>query len=59
MQRIDVTFPSGSVNCAAWLGLIPHAEALAQAGAAVLVYDHRFIGDSEGESRQLIRPPSS
>jgi len=81
MDRTDVTFPSVSANCAAWLyyptgtdnnvpcvvmahgfsltrhdGLTPYAEALARAGAAVLVYDHRFIGDSEGEPRQRIRP---
>jgi dienelactone hydrolase len=36
-------------------GLIPYAEALARAGAAVLVYDHRYLGDSEGEPRQRIR----
>ncbi len=37
-------------------GLPPYAEAFTRAGTAVLVYDHRFIGDSEGEPRQLIRP---
>lgn len=37
-------------------GLVPYAESLARAGVAVLVYDHRFIGDSEGEPRQRIRP---
>ncbi len=36
-------------------GLAPYAEALSQAGAAVLVYDHRYLGDSEGEPRQRIR----
>jgi dienelactone hydrolase len=81
MQRIDVTVPSGSAKCAAWLyypadvdknvpcvvmahgfsltrhdGLAPYAEAFARAGAAALIYDHRFIGDSEGEPRQRIRP---
>jgi pimeloyl-ACP methyl ester carboxylesterase len=45
----------------------PHLDGLAQrlrqaladiahAGFAVLVYDHRFIGDSEGQPRQRIRP---
>lgn len=36
-------------------GLCGYAEALTQAGAAVLVYDHRYLGDSEGEPRQRIR----
>lgn len=36
-------------------GLPGYAEALAQAGVAVLVYDHRFLGDSNGEPRQRIR----
>lgn len=36
-------------------GLAPYAEALAQTGAAVLVYDHRYLGDSDGEPRQRIR----
>jgi pimeloyl-ACP methyl ester carboxylesterase len=37
-------------------GLVPYAESLARGGVAVLVYDHRFIGDSEGEPRQRIQP---
>jgi pimeloyl-ACP methyl ester carboxylesterase len=37
-------------------GLMPYAEAFTRAGFAVLVYDHRFIGDSEGQPRQRIRP---
>ena len=37
-------------------GLAPYAEAFARAGAAALIYDHRFIGDSEGEPRQRIQP---
>ncbi|OOK73363.1 alpha/beta hydrolase family protein [Mycobacterium kansasii] len=37
-------------------GLTPYAEAFARVGAAVLVFDHRFIGDSEGQPRQRIRP---
>jgi uncharacterized protein len=36
-------------------GLARYAEALALAGAAVLVYDHRYLGDSEGEPRQRVR----
>lgn len=36
-------------------GLAGYAEALVQAGAAVLVYDHRHLGDSEGEPRQRVR----
>ena len=35
--------------------LTPYAEALARAGAAVLVYDHRYLGDPEGEPRQRFR----
>ena len=37
-------------------GLAPYAEALAGAGAAALVYDHRHVGDSGGLPRQRIRP---
>ena len=36
-------------------GLTLYAEALAQAGAAVLIYDHRHLGDSGGQPRQHIR----
>lgn len=36
-------------------GLAGYAEALAQAGAAVLVYDHRYLGDSDGKPRQRVR----
>jgi uncharacterized protein len=35
--------------------LAVYAEALAGAGAAVLIYDPRYLGDSEGEPRQRIR----
>lgn len=36
-------------------GLPPYAEQLAAAGAAVLVFDHRHLGDSSGEPRQRFR----
>lgn len=36
-------------------GLAGYAAALTQAGVAVLVYDHRFLGDSNGQPRQRIR----
>jgi pimeloyl-ACP methyl ester carboxylesterase len=36
-------------------GLATYAEHLAAAGAAVLVFDHRFLGDSPGEPRQRFR----
>ena len=35
-------------------GLATYAEALAEAGAAVLAYDHRYLGDSAGEPHQRI-----
>lgn len=38
------------------MGLPPFALAIAEAGVAVLVYDHRCIGDSDGAPRQLIDP---
>lgn len=36
-------------------GLPGYAEALAGAGAAVLVFDHRYLGDSGGSPRQRFR----
>jgi pimeloyl-ACP methyl ester carboxylesterase len=36
-------------------GLHTYAEALNDAGASVLVFDHRYLGDSGGEPRQRIR----
>ncbi|MDQ6838642.1 MAG: alpha/beta fold hydrolase, partial [Actinomycetota bacterium] len=36
-------------------GLSPFAERLAAAGATVVVFDHRFLGDSPGEPRQRFR----
>ena len=38
------------------MGLAPFAEAFAAAGLAVLLYDHRNLGDSGGEPRQEINP---
>jgi pimeloyl-ACP methyl ester carboxylesterase len=35
-------------------GLASYAEALVRSGAAVLVYDHRYFGDSGGRPRQLV-----
>ncbi|ORW07890.1 hypothetical protein AWC16_20755 [Mycolicibacter longobardus] len=35
--------------------LSSYAEALTRAGVATLVYDHRYLGDSEGEPRQRVR----
>jgi uncharacterized protein len=36
-------------------GLPAYAERLAAAGAAVLVFDHRYLGDSGGTPRQRVR----
>ncbi len=36
-------------------GLDTYATALNQAGATVLVFDHRYLGDSGGEPRQRVR----
>ena len=38
------------------MGLPGFARCFADAGIAVLLYDHRNLGDSEGEPRQLINP---
>jgi len=39
-------------------GLPAYAERLAAAGATVLVFDHRYLGDSPGEPRQRFRKPA-
>src|SRR3954451_23664801 len=38
-------------------GLLPSAEAFAEAGLDVLLFDYRCFGDSTGEPRQLADPP--
>src|SRR6516164_1170013 len=38
------------------MGLAGFARCFAAAGIAVLAYDHRNLGDSEGEPRQRINP---
>jgi uncharacterized protein len=38
-------------------GLLPFAEAFAEAGLDVLLFDYRCFGDSTGEPRQLAWPP--
>jgi len=38
-------------------GLLPFAEAFADAGLDVLLFDYRCFGDSTGEPRQLAWPP--
>ena len=39
-------------------GLPAYAERLAAAGATILVFDHRHLGDSPGEPRQRFRKPA-
>jgi len=77
-DRLDVSFSSQGLNCAAWLylpdgverppvvvmahgfagtrtlWLAQYAERFVQRGLAVLVFDYRHFGDSEGHPRQLI-----
>ena len=38
------------------MGLAPKAEAFARAGLAVLVFDYRCFGGSDGEPRNWISP---
>jgi pimeloyl-ACP methyl ester carboxylesterase len=38
-------------------GLLPYAEAFAQAGLDVVLFDYRGFGESSGEPRQLAWPP--
>ncbi len=38
-------------------GLLPFAEAFAEAGLDVLLFDYRCFGESSGEPRQLALPP--
>lgn len=79
MERVEVGFPSGSEQCAAWLyrpdgapkprplvvmghglganremGLDRYARRFAAAGMAVLVFDYRHFGASQGTPRQLL-----
>ncbi|MFI9505419.1 alpha/beta hydrolase [Nocardia sp. NPDC052566] len=79
MERVEVSFPSGSEQCAAWLyppdgvpkprplvvmghglggnremGLDRYARRFAAAGMAVLVFDYRHFGASQGAPRQLL-----
>src|SRR5271165_6157461 len=35
-------------------GLLPYARAFAHAGVEVLLFDFRYLGDSQGEPRQLV-----
>jgi uncharacterized protein len=39
-------------------GLLPYAEAFAEAGLDALLFDYRGFGDSTGEPRQLAWPPN-
>jgi dienelactone hydrolase len=82
MERVEVSFPSGSEHCAAWLyppdgvpkprplvvmghglganremGLDRYARRFAAAGMAVLVFDYRHFGASQGAPRQLLSIP--
>ncbi|WP_225728729.1 MULTISPECIES: alpha/beta hydrolase [unclassified Nocardia] len=79
MERVEVSFPSGGEQCAAWLyppdgvpkprplvvmghglggnremGLDRYARRFAAAGMAVLVFDYRHFGASQGSPRQLV-----
>ncbi|MEU4343213.1 alpha/beta fold hydrolase [Nocardia sp. NPDC023852] len=79
MERVEVGFPSGSEQCAAWLyrpdgapkprplvvmghglganremGLDRYARRFAAAGIAVLVFDYRHFGASQGTPRQVV-----
>ncbi|WP_067840131.1 alpha/beta hydrolase [Nocardia lijiangensis] len=79
MERLEVSFPSGGQQCAAWLyppagvpkprplvvmghglggtrdmGLDRYARRFAAAGMAVLVFDYRHFGASQGDPRQLL-----
>ncbi|MEV6323893.1 alpha/beta fold hydrolase [Nocardia sp. NPDC051787] len=79
MERVEVCFPSGSEQCAAWLyrpdgapkprplvvmghglganremGLDRYARRFAAADMAVLVFDYRHFGASQGTPRQLL-----
>lgn len=38
------------------MGLDEYASVICDGGVAVLVYDHRHLGESDGEPRQLINP---
>ncbi|MEZ4216493.1 MAG: alpha/beta fold hydrolase [Myxococcota bacterium] len=58
--RGDAPFPAvvmtHGFSATAAMGLAPFARALCDAGIAVLVYDHRNLGRSDGEPRGEINP---
>lgn len=53
---VPVIVMSHGTGCVKEMGLAPFAEAFAGAGYACLVYDHRNLGDSEGEPRGEMDP---
>ena len=53
--RVPCVVMANGISLTRHDGLALYAEALAQAGAAVLIYDHRHLGDSGGQPRQRIR----
>jgi len=71
-SRKDVRFKVDGISIRAWLylpeqvsqlggtkdaGLAPYAARFQKAGFAVLVFDYRYFGESDGEPRQLIWIP--
>ncbi len=56
MAPVPGVVMSHGFSATRFMSLPPFAEAMADAGLAVCLYDHRGLGESDGEPRQLIDP---
>ncbi|NDJ60878.1 MAG: alpha/beta hydrolase [Chloroflexi bacterium] len=56
--RAPAIVMSNAISAIKEITLPGYAERFVAAGFAVLAFDHRFFGASDGEPRQLVSPPS-
>ena len=55
-KRLPVVIMAHGTSATVYMVADKYAEAFSRAGLAVLLYDHRNFGKSEGEPRQEINP---